>query len=116
MLRLLTDENLDGNVVRGLRRRLPFLDLVRVQDEGLMGVSDPEVLEWAARAGRALVTHDVATITRFAYERVAAGLPMPGVIEIVSSATVGQAIEELVLICECYEAGELEGQVLYVPL
>ncbi len=116
MLSLLTDENLDGNIVRGLLRRVAGLDMVRVQEMGLSGVDDPTILAWAAEQGRVLVTHDVETVTRFAYERVEAGLPMPGVIEVVSSASIGQAIEELALIVECSDDGDLDGQVLYLPL
>jgi hypothetical protein len=32
MLRLAADENVNADVVRGLRRRFPDLDLVRIQD------------------------------------------------------------------------------------
>jgi len=32
MLKLLADENFDNNIVRGLRRRNPNIDIVRVQD------------------------------------------------------------------------------------
>lgn len=46
MLRLLSDENFNGDIVRGLLLRCPKLDLVRVQDSGLDGVDDPAVL-WA---------------------------------------------------------------------
>lgn len=37
MLRLLADENFNNNIVRGLLRRKPDLDIVRVQDVGLSG-------------------------------------------------------------------------------
>jgi predicted nuclease of predicted toxin-antitoxin system len=47
---------------------------------GLSGKDDPTVLAWAASENRILLTHDVATITRFAYDRIVRGLPMPGVI------------------------------------
>ena len=47
-MRLLTDENFNGNILRGLMRRLPELDIVRVQDVGLKNTDDPVVLEWAA--------------------------------------------------------------------
>lgn len=73
MLRLAADENLDGAIVRGVLRRKPNLDIVRIQDAGLSGNDDPTVLDWAAQAGRILVTHDVTTITHFAYERIRAG-------------------------------------------
>ena len=74
------------------------------------------MLEWAATAGRVLLTHDVRTVTRYAWERVDRGLPMPGVVEVHLAAGVGLVIDELVLLLECTSAGELEGVVLYVPL
>jgi hypothetical protein len=101
MLALLADENLHGDIVRGLRRRNPELDIVRVQDIGLSGADDPTVLERAAAEGRILLTHDVATITRYAYERVQAGLPMPGVLEIKRSLPIGVVIEDILLFAEC---------------
>lgn len=36
MLRLLADENFNGDIVRGLLLREPDLDIVRVQDVGLI--------------------------------------------------------------------------------
>jgi hypothetical protein len=48
MLRLLSDENFNGDIVRGLLLRRPDLDLRRVQDVGLGEADDPTILEWAA--------------------------------------------------------------------
>jgi predicted nuclease of predicted toxin-antitoxin system len=73
VIRLLADENFNASIVRGLLRRVSQLDLVRAQDVGLGGADDPSVLAWAARDGRVLLTYDVRTITRFAWERVARG-------------------------------------------
>jgi predicted nuclease of predicted toxin-antitoxin system len=116
MLRLAADENFNGDIVRGLVRRKPDLDIVRVQDAGISGADDPAVLEWAARQGRVLLTHDVSTITRFAYERVREGKPMPGVFELRRSVPIGRAIEDILLLAECSLEGEWEGQVRYLPL
>lgn len=116
MLRLAADENFNNAIVRGLVRRNPTLDLVRIQDVGLSGADDPTVLAWAASEGRVLLTHDVATITHYAYERVAAGLEMPGVFEVGRNVSLAQAIEDLLLIAECSVQGEWEGQVRYLPL
>lgn len=44
MLKLLADENFNNNIVRGLLRRNVDLDIVRVQDVGLIGVDDPQFL------------------------------------------------------------------------
>ena len=62
MFRLLADENFRGNIIRGLIRRIPTLDVTRVQDEGLSGADDPSVLEWAADNDRIVLTHDLETM------------------------------------------------------
>ena len=77
---------------------------------------DLTVLEWAAREDRVLLTHDVATMTRYAYERVQLGKPMPGVFEVGRNVPIGIAIEEILLIAEYSLEGEWEGQVRYLPL
>lgn len=116
MLRLATDEDFNNRILRGLLRRSPDVDIVRVQDAGLAGRSDVEVLEWAAREGRVLLTHDVTTMKRYVDERVAAGLAMPGVFEVIQHMPVAQAIEDILLIAECSLEGEWEGQVRFLPL
>jgi hypothetical protein len=116
VLRLLADENFNGDIVRGMRSRQPALDVARVQDVGLRRADDPVILAWAAEHGRVLVTHDVATMVGFAYDRVRAGLPMPGLVEVPRDLPVGQAIEQLLLVAEVSLDGELEGQVRYLPL
>jgi hypothetical protein len=39
-LRFLTDEDFDNGILEGLLRRLPALDILRVQDTGLSGQPD----------------------------------------------------------------------------
>lgn len=109
MLRLATDEDFNNRILRGLLRRMPELDIVRVQDLGLNGSEDPEVLEWAAGEGRVLLTHDASTMSAFAYERVKQGFAMPGIFEISQDMPIGQAIEEIVLIAMASLETEYEG-------
>lgn len=116
MLAFLADENFHGDIVQGLLRQRPGLDIVRVPDVGLSGLDDPVILAWAAQSGRILLTHDVRTITKFAYERVHAGLAMLGVFEISRSMPIDQAIEEILIVAECSIDGEWEGQERYLPL
>jgi hypothetical protein len=116
LLRLAADENFNNDIVRGLLRRKPDLDIVRVQDVGLSGADDASILEWAAQEDRVLLTHDVTTLTRFTYDRVRVGLPMPGVFEISRAVPMGLAIEDILLLTECSVEGEWEGQVRYLPL
>ena len=53
---------------------------------------------------------------KYAYERVQAGQPMPGVFEVNRSVPIGRAIEDILLLAECSLDGEWEGQVRYLPL
>jgi hypothetical protein len=92
MLALAADENFNNDILRGLLRRKPNLDLVRIQDAGLSGVDDATVFEWAARENRVLITYDVSTITFHAMERVREGKRMPGVFEVSRSVPVKAAI------------------------
>lgn len=112
----LADENFNGKIVRGVIRRRPDVIIERVQDVGLLGADDPTVLEWSARRGRILLTHDVKTIGPYAYERVAASLPMPGVFEMKSWVAVAVAVEDIILIATCSDASEWVDQVRFIPL
>jgi hypothetical protein len=115
-LRWLADENFNNDILRALFRRNPTLDIVRVQDVGLSGVDDPTLLAWAADTGRVLLTHDVATITAYAYDRVRKGDRMPGVFEMSRDIPILAAVDDILLISECSQADEWEGQVRYLPL
>jgi hypothetical protein len=116
VLRLAADENFNNNIVRGLLRRKPDLDVVRVQDVGLSGVDDSSLLEWAAAEDRILLTHDVTTITRHVYERLESGKRVPGVFEVTRKVSIAQAIEDILLLAECSLEGEWNGQIRYLPL
>ena len=115
MLQLLADENFNGSLIRGLVRRQPEIDLVRVQDVGLSGADDHAVLAWAAHAGRVLLTHDQTTVPKYAYERIEAGLPMPGVFVGDTHLPIQQAINDILLLVERSEEHAWEGQGRYLP-
>jgi hypothetical protein len=116
MLRLAADENFNNDILRGLLRQNPSLDIVRLQDVGLSGADDSAVLEWAAGEGRVLLTHDASTMTKYAWERVKAGRPMRGIFEVTRTVPVGKAIEDILLLAECSHEGEWEAQIRYLPL
>ena len=115
-VKFLIDENFDHKTLAGLLRRNPSIDVVAVQDVGLRECDDPDVLEWAAKHERIVVTHDVATFVDFAYARVAAGLSMPGVFEIPASVSRAVIIDELLLIAEASDPADWAGTVRYLPL
>ena len=115
-MRWLADENLNKDIVRGLLRRKPDLDIVRVQDAGLSGLDDPSLLAWAAAEDRVLITHDVSTMTAYAYRRTASGEYMPGDFEVSRFVPTATVIEDILLLSVCSNEREWEGQVRYLPL
>lgn len=115
MLRLLADENFDGRILRALQRQIPDLDVLRVQDTPLYGAEDPELLEWAAKENRILLTHDIATLVGFAYERTRSDLPMSGVVAVRAESSLGRAIEDLALILLAAEESDFSSRVLFLP-
>jgi Domain of unknown function (DUF5615) len=115
-IRFLTDEDLKSAIFDGVLRRLPSLDIVRVQDVGLRTFRDPLVLEFAAKENRVLITHDVSTMRGFAINRIVAGKSMPGLIEIGQNFPIRRAVEELVIIAECSYMSEWKDQIRRLPL
>jgi hypothetical protein len=116
MIRLLADENLNHDLIRGVLRRMPSLDLVRVQDVGLREFDDRSVLEWAARERRITLTHDVNTVPAFAFERVRRNQAMTGILVVNQQAALASVIDDILLIAECSDSSEYDGQVIYLPL
>ncbi len=117
MLRLASDADVHGDIIRGLRRRLPEIDLVRVQDALREGASDTEVLVWAAVENRVLITNDRNTMVGFAWQRVAAGDPVLGLIATTNKQSIGSAIDDILVIAEYMPADEIRDQVVvFLPL
>jgi hypothetical protein len=106
MPRLAADENLDNDLIRALVRRLAGLEIIRVQDAGLSGALDGEVLEWAARQGSVLLTHAANTMIAIARQRVEHGLPMPGLVVVPQDAEISRTVEDILLLAQCSLDGE----------
>jgi predicted nuclease of predicted toxin-antitoxin system len=116
MLRLASDADVHGGIIRGLRRRAPGIDLVRAQDALPEGATDPEVPAWGAAEDRVLITNDRNTIVDFAYQRVAAGELMPGLIVTTNEQSIGSAIDDILLVAEYMPEDEIRDQiVVYLP-
>jgi hypothetical protein len=93
-----------------------MLDLVRAYTIGLGGAPDEEILEWAAREERLLLTHDVTTLIAKAYARVNRGETIWGVLVVPQWLAIGSAIEEISLILDCSEQAEWRNRVDHLPL
>lgn len=114
--RFLADENVDPDLVLGLKRRVEGIDIVRVQDVGLRTLDDPAILQWAADEGRVLISRDIKTIPTFAHARVVVGQVMPGVFILHWTISMSEAIDDLALVADASEADEWADRVVYLPL
>jgi len=116
MLRLAADADVHGEIIRGLHRRFPQIDLVRVQDVFPRGTPDDRVLVWSAAENRVLITNDRNTMVGSANERVAAGELAPGLIVTTNKQSIGSAIADILLLAEYVSEEEIREQVtVFLP-
>jgi hypothetical protein len=114
-VRFQADADLDGRIIRGLRRTAPEIDIRTASDAGLAGVEDPEVLQIAADSGRILVSQDRRTMPRH-FTRYVDRTPSPGVILVREMVPISVVIEELILIWTASEAEEWLNRLVWIPL
>jgi hypothetical protein len=113
-LRYLLDENQRGLLWRALQRHntrvLDPVDVVRVEDHPdlPLGSTDPEILVWAEREGRILVSYDKATLAGHLNDHLSAGHHSPGVFLIRRNSTLSQLV--LFLVLAAYASDPLEWQ------
>ena len=112
IVRIYADHDFNEAVLRQLER-LNVAAVVRARSVNLQESSDPEVLAWAAERGLPVLSHDVRTMRRYAYERIAAGLPMPGLILVHQRMAVGVALAGVREILE--GPLDMQGLVKFVP-
>lgn len=116
MLRLLTDENFNKRIVRGLHLRIANLDIFSVRDVGLARRPDPLLLDWAAKENRTMLTHDFDTMINYAKQLLIRGEPMAGAVFVPERLPIGRAIEDLHIVIECYSQLEMHDRIEYLPL
>lgn len=117
MLRLASDADVRGEITRGLRRRLPDIDLERVQDALPEATPDHDVLAWAIAENRVLITNDRNTMGGLAYQRAAEGDRAHGLIATTNRQSIGSAIDDILLVAEYMPPEEIRDQVVvFLPL
>jgi hypothetical protein len=114
MVPLLADENFFGPIYRALLQRRPDVNIVRVQDVGLMGSKDQRILEWAAQRDRVLLTHDRETIPQFAYERIREERDMAGVMIVDDELAPGNLASSILHLMNENDADRFADRVFFL--
>jgi hypothetical protein len=113
----LADECFDNDIIRGLLRRSPDLDLIRAQDVSeIAGRDDQKLLAWATTNKRVVLTHDLATMVPALLLQHQQPSRCTPVVLVPDSLPVGQVIEEVLLLDRCSQKSDWVAGVIYLPL
>ncbi len=55
-------------------------------------------------------------LPKYAYERLEAGQPLPGLVIIPKQLPIGSAIEELAILLACSQPDEFPNRIIHLPL
>jgi hypothetical protein len=112
----LADENFDNNIVRGLLRRSPALDIVRAQDiVEIAGSDDFALLMWSSRHGRTVLTHDLSTMVPATQEFPSTTGELR-ILLVRDSLPIAHVMDDILLLDECSKESDWSAGVLYLPL
>jgi len=111
----LADECFDNDIIRGLLRRSLDFDVVRAQDVSeIAGHDDESLLAWATRNDRVVLSHDLATMVQaLGLQRRPAST---GIVLVPDSLSIGQVIEEVLLLDQCSKESDWAAGIIYLPL
>lgn len=109
------DADLSYTIIKALRRRQPAIDFQSADDARLRGLPDPDVLAFAAKEGRILVSHDCNTMPEH-FANFVASQHSPGVFILSQDIPIGLAVEELLTVWETSEAEEWVDVLQWLPL
>jgi hypothetical protein len=115
MLRSLIDQDVDHDIVRGVIRRIPQVDVVTAFEIGMSKATDTELLTWASQEGRVIITHDRTTMPIHAADLMSKGENIAGLFVVLRSLPLHQVIEDLELMITCSENDEWVNVIRYLP-
>jgi len=116
-IRYLLDEHLNPGYRSQLVRRNSDL-VVRIigdLDVPPKGTLDPDILIWCEINEFILVTNNRKSMPRHLADHLAIGRHIPGILTINTDQSIGQTIEELIIIAGASFADEYQDRIEYLP-
>jgi len=112
------DENLAPIYQIQLRRKETDLVVWAIGDPNTppKGTLDPDILRWCEKYNFVLVTNNRSSMPVHLIDHLAQGQHIPGIFQINPSMSVGETIEELVLVALASLDDEYSDQISYLPL
>jgi len=117
-IRYLLDENMDQAFKAQLLRRQPQLVVWSVGDPGAppRGTLDPAILYWCEDNNFILVTNNRKSMPGHLTDHLHSGRHAPGIITLNEAMSIGQTIDDLVLIALASDDSEYQDQIVYLPI
>jgi len=115
-LKYLLDENVDPSYkIKIIRRNRDLLIWVIGEPQTPpRGTLDPEILCWCEEYDFVLVTNNGASMPVHLTDHIAAGRHVPGIIILNPTFSIGQNIEQLILIAEASFEDEYQDQIVHL--
>jgi len=114
----LIDENITPAFADQLRRRQVNIEVIAIGN-GIAppkGTLDPEVLSWLETYGYSLVTRNRKSMQEHLQDFLASGHHIAGIFTLRPKATLGEIIDDLLLIWEVADIDEYRDQIVHIPL
>ena len=82
MIKILADQNFNGKILKGVKSRISEIDCITTYEIGIQKYTDYNLLTFAAKENRIILTHDAKIFPIFAYQKIAGGERMCGLEQI----------------------------------
>ncbi|MBR8827312.1 MAG: DUF5615 family PIN-like protein [Gomphosphaeria aponina SAG 52.96 = DSM 107014] len=117
-LKYLLDENVDLVYQNQFLQKNPNYVMWAVGDPGAppKGTLDPEILCWCEEYGFLLVTNNRKSMPVHLAEHLEQGRHVPGILILNLNLTVGETLDELILIASAAMIEEYLDQIVHLPL
>jgi hypothetical protein len=80
------------------------------------GTLDPEILLWIEQHEFTLVTRNRKSMPEHLSHHIKSGHHIPGILTLRPKASLGDIIDDLLLIWELSESNEYQDQIIHIPL
>ncbi len=117
-VRYLLDEHVDPLYKTQILRQQPDLTvwLVGDPDAPPRGTLDPDILRWCEDTGFILVTNNRKSMPGHLIDHVHSGRHVPGILTLNPDMSIGQTIDQLLLIAAASVDFEYQDLITYLPI